>query len=117
VYTSMVRERGQKMGANSAGWLFSSYSEAMHVIVDYEARAVDGVAHALLLNPVTADGKRRYTLSRKNVLELLALAAHEVAHVTVSLHNEEYANLLTDIQRRLDQNVVWRRIRTEVKGI
>jgi len=106
----LIERRGYDNIMWTAGWLFSPYSEAMHTVVD-------GVAHALLLNPVTAEGKRRYTLSRENVLELLALAAHEVAHVTVSLHNEEYANLLTDIQRRLDQNAVWRRIRTEVKGL
>ena len=102
--------RGYDSVVWTAGWLFSPYAEAMRT-------TVDGAVHALLLNPVTADGKRRYTLSRDNVLELLALAAHEVAHVSVSLHNEEYANLLTNITRRLDQSAVWKRVRTEVKGI
>tara|TARA_B100000614_G_scaffold262489_2_gene296291 strand:- start:33057 stop:34631 length:1575 start_codon:yes stop_codon:yes gene_type:complete len=106
----LMERRGYDNIVWTAGWLFSPYAEAMHTVVD-------GTAHALLLNPVTGDGRKRYTLKRETVLELLALAAHEVAHVTVPLHNEEYANLLTDIQRRLDQNSVWRRVRTEVKGL
>jgi len=102
--------RGYDSVVWTAGWLFSPYAEAMRT-------TVDGEVHALLLNPVTSDGKKRYSLTRDAVFELLALAAHEVAHVSVSLHNEEYANLLTNITRRLDQSAVWKRVRTEVKGI
>jgi len=106
----LMEYRGYDSIVWTAGWLFSPYAEAMRT-------TVDGAVHALLLNPVTAEGKKRYSLTRDTVLELLALAAHEVAHVSVSLHNEEYANLMTALMRRLDQSVVWKRVRTEVKGL
>jgi hypothetical protein len=56
----------------------------------------------LLLRPVTSDGKLAYrTTSRADMAQLLAIAAHEVVHMSYSYHDERFARSLTMLLGRL----------------
>lgn len=73
------------------GWLFSDDSEARHMN--------DGV-HWLLFDPTNYRGLMRYKIASVDSLaELFVLALHEVAHIVASDHDENYANLLTEMMK------------------
>ena len=79
----------------TVGWTFDTESLAIHRQV--------GDGHVLALNPVTEAGAARYHLSdRAARQQLLAIAAHEVVHVTAAGHDERFASLLTDLFGKLD---------------
>ena len=79
----------------TVGWIFDVDTEALH------RQAGDG--HVLALNPVGDDGVTRFSVSKRaDRQRLVALAAHEVAHVAVSDHNESFAGLLTNLYARID---------------
>ena len=64
------------------------------------------------MNPVKKDGKLRYkTRDRSDQIRLMALAKHEVAHVIVGPHNEDYAAVLTAIDSHFDAQSCFKAIR------
>lgn len=93
----------------TVGWVFSSYAEGCHLEHDGN--------HIFCLNP--ADGKKnRYKLTKKeDLLALIAIAKHEVAHARVRVHNESWGNTLTNIDKRFDTQKVIRLIKEELKGL
>lgn len=80
----------------STGFIFSDSRRA--------ACMSDRCGHALLLNPLDVKSARnRYRIgSAETVSALLAIAAHEVAHIAEEYHNETYAAVLTDLVAHLD---------------
>jgi hypothetical protein len=77
------------------GWDFSDDTEACHV-------GVEG-SHAICLNPVDKNGQLRYKISsRKDLMAMMALAKHEVAHVLEKYHDEDFSSLHTDIDKEFD---------------
>lgn len=76
------------------GWKFSDSVEASFNIVDGD--------NFFLLNPVDKNGKMIYSVNdRSDIHKLMCLAAHEAAHVVFSMHDEQYASLLTDLCWRI----------------
>jgi hypothetical protein len=66
-----------------------------------DAKAVclsgDGI-HSLLLRPVDQNGRSAYSVSAPSTAHLLlAVAAHEAAHVIHACHNEDFASTLTEL--------------------
>jgi predicted metal-dependent hydrolase len=58
--------------------------------------------HDLLLRPVKANGELAYRLSVKaDMAKMLALAAHEVAHLSYPEHDERFAVSFTMLVGRL----------------
>ncbi|MBK1669109.1 hypothetical protein CKO28_13805 [Rhodovibrio sodomensis] len=90
------------------GFCFQEETRATHHLLDH--------GHAFLVNPVDDNGKAAWPLSDRLTLRwLVATAAHEVAHVQFSLHNEDYAGLLTRLLGRIDQAKVVAAMRTAIK--
>ena len=99
------------------GWVFDETTIAAHrrVAVAAPSPATDdgheaaagvqsSVAHVLSLNPVRAGETIAYRLTdRRDRADLLASAAHEVAHVVCSEHDELFASVLTDLMAQVDQ--------------
>ena len=64
-----------------------------------------GDVHGLLLNPVDADGEAVYDLNQeggdpsrpKGLVDMMALAIHESAHILRDRHDEQYASVLTTL--------------------
>lgn len=74
----------------STGFAFTDDALAIHMEESGE--------HSLLLRPVDESGKVIYSPgSAETVNAFLALAAHEVAHVVETYHNEYYAGVLTEL--------------------
>ena len=74
--------------------------------------------YRLLLNPVNEDGTLRYSLTNeKDLIRILALAKHEVAHLVESYHNETYANALTDVDGEVDQRAAFRKMKAELAAV
>lgn len=89
----------------TVGWTFDSESRAAHRNL--------GDGHVLVLNPVTPSGALAYQLSRRgDRRRLLAAAVHEVAHVAIETHDEDYAALLTGLFGQLDPIEADRRVRS-----
>jgi hypothetical protein len=85
------------------GWCFDDNADA-------RCSSVTG-GQALLLNPVDKEGKMRYGLrSKEDQKKLMALAKHEVAHMLVSYHNEEYASVLTEIDAHFSEKENYRKM-------
>lgn len=85
------------------GFVFDETMEACHKLAE------DG-AHTLMLNPVYINGnnlgKIKYSITNFNShVELLTLAAHEVAHCEHKWHDESYAGLFTDIVSDMMKNI------------
>lgn len=79
------------------GFVFSDDALAIH----YPRNGLNYI----LLNPVDSDGKMKYKITQKgDLIRLLAIAKHEVAHIVASDHDEDYATTLTDIDMLLDQS-------------
>jgi hypothetical protein len=92
----------------SVGWTFGPL-EGCHVGMND--------SHTFCLNPVE-DSKTRYRLtSREDLLALLALAKHEVAHARVDIHNETWGSTLTAIDKSYDTQKVLRRIKEELAAL
>jgi hypothetical protein len=84
----------------------------------------DGV-HVLLLNPVNDEGQPIYDLTKqetrpgdekKGIQSIVALAAHEVAHIFESYHDEDYAWILTKLIETYDEARVHERMRAAVEA-
>jgi hypothetical protein len=84
----------------------------------------DGV-HVLLLNPVDDEGQPIYDLTKrdtrpgddkKGIQSIVALAAHEVAHIFKSYHDEDYAWILTKLIETYDEARVHERMRAAVEA-
>lgn len=84
-------QRGPEEIGWGVGWCFSDEALAKH--------RQDGDMHWLLVNPCQTDGKMRLGLSDKvSLSHMVAEACHEVAHIVYSDHDENFANLLNDLQ-------------------
>jgi hypothetical protein len=119
------------------GWYFSKpeetyrfgrYEQVMTGAVCKKlAQYNNGVA--LLLNPVDLNGRAKYAISSfddprpddangpEGMRSVIATACHEVAHFVEDYHNEDYANLLTAISKRVDQREAWRSIQAAIKPV
>jgi hypothetical protein len=72
------------------GWVLSDDCLAAH--------QSSGGAHSILINPIDRDGTRRFDArSPESMARILSHACHEVTHVVERYHDQEYANLLTNI--------------------
>jgi hypothetical protein len=85
------------------GFVFDETIEACHKLTN------DG-AHTLMLNPVQIKGeeigKVKFSITNfHSHVELLTLAAHEVAHCEYKWHDESYAGLFTDIVSDMMKNI------------
>jgi hypothetical protein len=85
------------------GFVFDETMEACHKLSN------DG-AHTLMLNPIHINGndigKIKFSITNFNShVELLTLAAHEVAHCEHKWHDESYAGLFTDIISDMMKNI------------
>lgn len=68
--------------------------------------------HEILLNPVNEDGKIAYSISRdEDIWKLFVNAVHEVSHIAVSAHTEDFANLSDDIMRKISPVEAIKRIK------
>lgn len=68
--------------------------------------------HEILLNPVDEEGKIAYSITRDaDIWKLIVLAAHEVAHVAVKAHTEDFANLSDDILKSINPIEALKRIK------
>lgn len=93
----------------SFGWVFSDTAEG-------KCKSVQG-GHAFLLNPVDSDGKVRFSLrSKEDQKILMAIAKHEVAHSVVDYHNEEFASILTDIDKMYSEKEMFRKMQSFLTG-
>lgn len=93
----------------TVGWTFDTDVEAMHT--------TRNGGHVLALNPVDSSSRTRYRVSSKaDRRKLLAVAAHEVAHIVWGDHNEAYASLLTDLFAAIDPVEADRAIREALKA-
>ncbi len=62
-----------------------------------------GAVHELMLNPVDEDGKITYSITKdEDIWKLLVFAVHEVTHIAVEYHNEDFATLRDDIMTKLN---------------
>lgn len=92
----------------SVGWVFG-WQEGCHL-------EVNGL-HIFCLNPVEGT-KTCFRLSkRQDLLKLIAIAKHEVAHCRVDVHNETWGNTLTNIDKQYDAQSVIRRIKKELAAL
>ena len=85
------------------GFVFDETMEACHKLSN------DG-AHTLMLNPIHTKGndigKIKFSITNfHSHVELLTLAAHEVAHCEYKWHDESYAGLFTDIVSDMMKNI------------
>ena len=72
------------------GWVFSDNAEA-------SCKQRNDV-HYLLLNPCNKEGTLNWSLSDPlSIAKLVYTAVHEVVHILVPTHDEDYANFLTDL--------------------
>jgi hypothetical protein len=79
------------------GWYFSDDGAAA-------CKSMNGVEY-LLLNPCDSTGKMKFKLSNKaDLCKLIAYAAHEIAHICCTDHDEYYAGLLTDLMNAVLHN-------------
>lgn len=78
-------------------------------------KSIGPVPHGLLVNPVDDGGRARFHLSDPaSLVELAALAIHEVTHVVHSRHDEDFAGLMTDLFSRTRQADMLRAMRSEM---
>lgn len=74
--------------------------------------------HFLLINPIDSDGVLRYDLNdAMDVQRMAMLAAHEVAHIAVDWHNEDFAALMTQIAADMDIKGASKRIKSALADI
>lgn len=85
------------------GWVFSDY-ESGEGYKTMARHATDGGVHYLLVNPVNDDGTMAYSIgSKDDLVKLLGYAKHEVTHLVCSLHDEDFAGLMTELMIKVDQ--------------
>lgn len=95
----------------STGFFFQAPKERWDSITSSYVEYMDGALHMkkdekhlLLLNPINKEGKMNYDISsphgkggKSGLQEMAVLALHEAAHICYPTHNEDYANLLTQL--------------------
>ena len=95
---------------------FNRFHEAL--VTEAQHQKDEDDTHYLLLNPVDSDGTLRYNPRDPADLHYqAALAAHEVAHIAESWHNEEFAELLTTIVGRMDMRRAAKRVKSALDEI
>lgn len=93
----------------SVGWVFNEWSEGCHLTI--------ADCHIFCLNPLSGT-KAKYRLTKKkDLLAILAIAKHEVAHARVDIHNEEWGSTLTQIDKGYDTQSVIRKIKTGLAAL
>lgn len=96
------------------GFLYSAPEAEYRYDTHYEASVreaefvkTDSGERYILINPVDSEGALRFNPRKPEDLQYLAmLAAHEVAHLSKSYHDEDFANLMTGIAGRLDMREI-----------
>jgi len=107
---ALLRTRQMTSISWMVGWDFSDDTEACHV-------ALPG-GHALCLNPVDTSGKIKYSIhDRSDQRAMMALAKHEVAHVMVSWHDENFSTVHTQIDKYYDTSAVLRAMKSAVAAV
>lgn len=101
--TACVEELCEITGADGyavqTGFAFYDDAGALH---HRHADGPDGELHDLLFKPVDGQGRLAFKLSRpEDRARLLALAAHEVAHMRERCHDQLYASTLTELFARV----------------
>jgi hypothetical protein len=77
------------------GWYFTDPTPGNKAAA---AHRYDNGIHWLMLNPTTAHGTMRFSLSNKrDMIRLISDAAHEVCHIIYGDHDEQFANLLNNL--------------------
>lgn len=62
-----------------------------------------GDCYSFLIDPINDDGKPKFVATeREDLIKILAIAKHEVAHVLYSQHDENYTTVLTTLDSHLD---------------
>lgn len=97
--------RGPEEIGWGVGWIFSDIAEAERNSdsLAYHEVGVAGIykptnVNWLLLNPCDVNGTMRLSIAAKrDLIEILSLAAHEVCHIVYDDHDEHFANLLNDL--------------------
>lgn len=88
-------------------------------------------AHILLVNPVSESGLMAFDLSRERrarggnpeedgkmgLQDLEALAIHEVSHMVHAYHNEDFANLLTEVAATFDRAKAHSRMKAAIDAV
>lgn len=78
------------------GWIFCDENEDRK-----DASCYKHNRFYLLLNPLDKEGKMRYSINRKSdLIEMLTLAIHEVSHIRVQSHNQDFAYTMTELTKR-----------------
>lgn len=83
------------------GWYFGDPDGPMNHTTGARHQVRNDV-HFLLLNPVNIKGTMRYSLSKKTSwATLISDAIHEVTHIAKTDHDEDFANLQSDLTERV----------------
>jgi hypothetical protein len=109
---ALLQVTGTDRIAWSIGWYFTDPDEESGTLTRAVCRSVGG-GHLFCLNPLDAKGRMAWRISdRRSLKRLLAIAKHEVVHVVHKWHDEDFANLLTNIDAEIDEARALRRIRS-----
>ena len=83
-----------------------------------EHRSLENGGHVFTVRPVDANGKLAFSVRTKQSLKkLMCYAKHEVAHVAVSYHNEEYINMRESIDEVFDEAECYRRMKDALNAV
>jgi hypothetical protein len=83
-----------------------------------EHRALENGGHVFTVRPVDANGKLCFSVRTKQSLKkLMSYAKHEVTHVAVSYHNEEYMNMRESIDEVFDEAECYRRMKDALNAV
>ena len=105
------------------GFIISSSKNSEKSVRGLHKILSDG-RHALLVNPILEDGKNAYDLRRLHnkdgklgLQSLIMTAIHEACHVIAGSHDDEFANLLTDVAASIDYAKMAREMRDAINGV
>ena len=106
----LERKNERLQAAVSPGMVFSKDFAGLAVRIDHGEWGI-------LMNPLDENGRCRFRISEAaDYRRLTALAAHEVCHLMVGPHNEDFAALLTDVVGEIDQRKVCGDIRKAIEN-
>jgi len=108
----------------TTGFLYAAPKEINRLNQSYNNYTVEaqhqkeGDKHYLVINPVDSNGVLKYNPRNPADFQKLAmLAAHEVAHIACSWHDEDFAALMTDIAANMDFKGAGKRVNTALNEI
>lgn len=114
---------GFYFGKSTERWNGQKYVQSRTAAQHQEREGV----HLLLLNPVTEVGQPAFDLTKTRrdngsdqvmgIQDLEALACHEVAHIMLSSHDEDFSTLMTDIGSMFNRTRAHERMRDAVDAV